>query len=115
MPGEVALSRKDVQEFMRLIAADLAASLIERNSIPRVIVQAKIDRLNEFAAFYRDIKEDVIMNLQDDEIHVLMRKSANELIASLDGWPRRDTKKQVDRLVVLQSTLAEYVPPKGDE
>lgn len=124
MPGEIAVTQKEIQEFMRLIAADLSGTLIEKNLIPTSIVRGKIERLKEFAAFYDYNKaltknfmpsqETIVMNLSDDEIKVLMKKSANELLGKLTDGYRGDTKESVDRLVVLQANLAPYRSPNEE-
>lgn len=126
---QVAVSQREIWNFMKMYADRLANTLQPQNCVPNSVLNPNISRLNDFAKLfdyataqaerpsYRNMeKRDVAIDLTQDEVYVLMRAAAKELLHGLEEYPyRTNTGKAMARLNELQAVMPPYKEPDNSE
>jgi hypothetical protein len=121
---QVAVSQREIWDFMKWYADRLADLLQPRNCVPNSMVNSPLSRLNDFAKLfdyatalaerpsYRNVEtRDVAIDLTRDEVFKLMRAAAQELVAGLENAYRIDTGAAIKRLNELQAVMPPYKAP----
>jgi len=123
---QVSVSQREVWDFMKYYADQLADLLKPQNCVPNSMVVGLLDRLTFFVArfdyptahkergpdFYKNREpRSMSVELTQSEVVILMRTAANDLLAGLENAPFRiDTAAPITRLNELQAAMPPYKP-----
>lgn len=124
---QVAVSQREIWDFMKAYADQLADYLQPQNCVPNSMINGSLQRLNELAKLFdyeraqRERGPDVYkireprtmtIELNQGEVYTLMRAAAKDLVGQLDSQPYRcDTGTAIKRLNELQAVMPPYKAP----